>query len=49
MLAQFACAGEDLQALTVPLQSEGAASLVKWWHSLVAGIASKSAALSAAT
>ena len=45
MLAQFAGAGVDLQALAVRLQAEGAASFVKSWHSLMAVIASKSAAL----
>ena len=45
VLAQFASAGVDLQALAVRLQTEGAASFVKSWHSLMAVIASKSAAL----
>ena len=48
-LTRIAGAGVDLQALAVRLQSEGAASFVKSWHSLMAVIASKSAALSAAT
>ena len=45
VLAQFAAAGVDLQALAVRLQADGAASFVKSWHSLMAVIASKSAAL----
>ena len=49
MLAQFAGAGVDLQALAVRLQTDGAASFVKSWHSLMAVIASKSATLTAAT
>ena len=49
VLAQFAGAGVDLQALAVRLQADGAASFVKSWHSLMAVIASKSAALTAAT
>ena len=49
VLAQFASAGVDLQALAVQLQTDGAASFVKSWHSLMAVIASKSAALTAAT
>jgi transaldolase len=49
VLAQFSRAGVDLQALAVKLQADGAASFVKSWHSLMAVIASKSAALTAAT
>ena len=49
VLAQFTSAGVDLQALAVRLQTEGAASFVKSWHSLMAVIASKSATLTAAT
>ena len=49
VLAQFAGAGVDLQALAAKLQTDGAASFVKSWHSLMAVIASKSAALTAAT
>ena len=45
VLAQFSSAGVDLQALAVRLQAGGAASFVKSWHSLMAAIASKSAAL----
>ena len=49
VLAQFASAGVDLQALAVRLQADGAASFVKSWHSLMAVIASKSATLTTAT
>ncbi len=49
VLKQFAGAGVDLQALAVKLQTDGAASFVKSWHSLMAVIASKSATISAAT
>ena len=49
VLAQFAGAGVDLQALAVRLQEDGAASFVKSWHSLMAVIASKSATLTTAT
>ena len=45
VLAQFTAAGVDLQALAVRLQTEGAASFVKSWHSLMAVIASRSATL----
>ena len=48
VLKQFTAAGVDLQALAVKLQTDGAASFVKSWHSLLAVIASKSAALTAA-
>jgi transaldolase len=48
VLAQLAGAGVDLQALATRLQTEGAASFVKSWHSLMAVIASKSATLTAA-
>ena len=44
VLAQFASAGVDVQALAARLQTDGAASFVKSWHSLMAVIASKSAA-----
>ena len=47
VLAQFAGAGVNLQALAARLQADGAASFVKSWHSLMAVIASKSAALTA--
>jgi transaldolase len=49
VLAQFAAAGVDLHALAARLQADGAASFVKSWQSLMAVIASKSAALAAAT
>ena len=45
VLARFASAGVNVQALAARLQAEGAASFVKSWHSLMAVIASKSAAL----
>ena len=49
VLARFAEAGVDVDALAARLQTDGAASFVKSWHSLMAVIASKSAALTAAT
>jgi transaldolase len=49
VLAQFASAGVDRQALAVRLQADGAKAFVKSWHSLMAVIASKSASLTAAT
>ena len=36
VLARFAEAGVDVQALAARLQTEGAASFVKSWHSLMA-------------
>ncbi len=45
VLAQFAKAGIDLDALAAQLQDEGAKSFVKSWNELMAVIASKSAAL----
>jgi transaldolase len=48
VLAQFAKAGIDVDALAAQLQEEGAASFVKSWNDLLAVIASKSAALKAA-
>jgi transaldolase len=45
VLAQFAKAGVDVEALAVQLQDEGAKSFVKSWNDLMAVIASKSAAL----
>jgi len=48
MLAQFAKAGIDIDALAARLQEEGAKSFVKSWNELMAVIASKSAALAAA-
>ena len=49
VLARFAGAGVNVQTLAARLQADGAASFVKSWHSLMAVIASKSAALTAAT
>ena len=48
VLAQFARAGVNLQALAVQLQRDGVTSSVESWHSLMAAIASKSAALTPA-
>ena len=48
VLAQFAKAGIDVDALAAQLQDEGAKSFVKSWNELMAVIASKSAALEAA-
>ena len=48
VLAQFAKAGIDIDALAATLQDEGAASFVKSWNDLMGVIASKSAALAAA-
>jgi transaldolase len=45
VLAEFAKAGVDIDALATRLQDEGAASFVKSWNELMAVIASKSAAL----
>lgn len=45
VLAQFAKAGIDVEALAAQLQDEGAKSFVKSWNDLMAVIASKSAAL----
>src|SRR5580700_9649162 len=45
VLADFAKAGVDVDALATRLQDEGAASFVKSWNELMAVIASKSAAL----
>src|SRR5208282_6070046 len=44
VLAEFAKAGVDIDALATRLQDEGAASFVKSWDELMAVIASKSAA-----
>ena len=49
VLKQFAAAGVDVQALAARLQTEGAASFVKSWESLMAVIGSKSAALKSGT
>ena len=48
VLAQFAKAGIDIDALAAQLQDEGAKSFVKSWNELMAVIASKSAALAKA-
>lgn len=45
VLAQFAKAGIDVDALAAQLQEEGAKSFVKSWNDLMAVIASKSAVL----
>jgi transaldolase len=45
VLAQFAKAGIDIDALAAQLQDEGAKSFVKSWNELMAVISSKSAAL----
>jgi len=45
VLAQFADAGIDVDALAVQLQNEGAESFVKSWDDLMTVISSKSAAL----
>jgi transaldolase len=48
VLAQFAKAGLDVEALAAQLQDEGAKSFVQSWHELMGVIASKSAALARA-
>ena len=48
VLAQFAKAGIDADALAAQLQEEGASSFVKSWNDLMAVIVSKSTALKAA-
>jgi len=48
VLAEFAKAGVDIDALAVRLQNEGADSFVKSWNELMTVIASKSALLSKA-
>jgi transaldolase len=48
VLAQFAKAGIDIDALAAQLQDEGAKSFVKSWNELMAVITSKSAALKGA-
>jgi transaldolase len=48
VLAQFARAGVNLQALAVQLQRDSVTSSVTSWHSLMAAIASKSPALTPA-
>ena len=49
VLAQFAKAGIDVDALAAQLQEEGAKSFVKSWNELMAVIASKSAVLEKAS
>jgi transaldolase len=49
MLARFAGAGIDVDALASQLQAEGAKSFVSSWHELMDVIASKSAALQRAS
>jgi transaldolase len=49
MLARFARAGIDVEALARQLQSEGAQSFVKSWRELMQSIVEKSSALSAAS
>lgn len=48
VLARFAEAGIDIDALAIQLQSEGAKSFVKSWQQLLERIADKSAALAGA-
>ena len=48
VLAKFAAAGIDVDALAARLQDEGARSFVKSWNDLMDVLASKSAALTAA-
>jgi transaldolase len=49
VLAQFAKAGVDIDALAAQLQDEGAKSFVKSWHELMTVIDSKSADLGTAS
>jgi transaldolase len=49
ILAQFAKAGIDVDALAAQLQEEGAKSFVSSWSELMAVIESKSAALKKAS
>jgi transaldolase len=49
VLARFATAGVDVDALATQLQEDGAKSFVKSWEELLAVIASKSAALQTST
>jgi transaldolase len=49
VLAQFAGAGIDVDALANQLQDEGAKSFVGAWHELMGVIAGKSAALAKAS
>lgn len=45
VLAAFAAAGIDTNALAATLQEDGAKAFVKSWHDLLAGIVAKSAAI----
>jgi len=49
VLAEFAAAGIDLQALAAQLQDEGAKSFIKSWNDLMGVIASKSTVLKRAS
>jgi transaldolase len=49
VLAQFASAGIDVEALAAQLQDAGAKSFVKSWHELMEVLDAKSAALAAAS
>jgi transaldolase len=49
VLAQFAEAGVDIDALAAQLQDEGAKSFVKSWHDLIAVIEAKSSAIKKAS
>ncbi len=49
MLARFADAGIDIDALALQLQREGAQAFIKSWNQLLARIAEKGAALTQAT
>ncbi len=49
VLARFASAGIDVDALAGQLQDEGAKSFVGSWHELMSVIAGKSAALAKAS
>ena len=49
VLAQFAPAGVDVDALAAQLQDDGAKSFVKSWNELMGGIAAKSDALKKAS
>jgi transaldolase len=49
VLARFASAGIDVEALAAQLQDEGAKSFVKSWHELMAVLEAKSAALAKAS
>ena len=49
VLAEFAAAGIDVDALAAQLQDEGAKSFVGSWNDLMAVISSKSGALKASS